>query len=576
MAGIQVSGLLPNSAFDWKSVVDQLVAASGIPIRNLEREKDVNLAKIEALQGLGTLLTNLQDAAQAMRADAVFDQRTVTSDLATTTWKSSSVTGAALGSYTFDVTQLATAAQRRGAADIGGGLAATADVSGLTLANVATATAIREGTFTVDGQQISVALTDSLQEVFDRIATATGGTVTAAYDPATDRVALQKASGELVLGAANDTSNFLAVMKLANTGTSASTSTAALGSVKTSAPLASANLRAAISAVDAEGNGSFTLNGVAIAYNVNTDSLAAVLSRINEAGAGVTASYDSANDRVVLVNKETGDIGLGLSESAGGLLDALSLSSGTGGTLVRGLNAEFTVNGGALLTSMSNTLEAGVHGIEGLSVTVNTETRQSLQVESDTATMQQSIEGFIAKFNAVQTYIDEASKITVTGTSVSSAVLANNREVQAWARELRSLAFNVVEGATGDLTRLDHLGIDFNSTTGLLQVKDSGKLATALGDKPEDVRSLFLAADTGIVSRFYSYLGTIGSSDRKLQSSLSAANLKLDEQIARLNARLESERETLTTAFIRMLEAQSAAQSQSTYLTNTYFKNNSN
>ncbi|MEN9634614.1 MAG: hypothetical protein RL077_3018, partial [Verrucomicrobiota bacterium] len=35
MAGIQVSGLLSNAAFDWKSIVDQLIEAESVPIKTL-------------------------------------------------------------------------------------------------------------------------------------------------------------------------------------------------------------------------------------------------------------------------------------------------------------------------------------------------------------------------------------------------------------------------------------------------------------------------------------------------------------------------------------------------------------
>ena len=402
MAGIQISGLLSNSAFDWKSVVDQLIAVSGAPIKKLGTEKDANLAKVEALSSLGTTLTDLKDAVQAIRADEIFSARTVSSDVANTTWKSSSVTGAAIGSYAFAVTQLATQAQLRGASDIGGGLAPTSDVSGVTVANLATATAITAGTFTVDGKQVTIATTDSLKNVLDAINNATGGTngvggdVTATYDPATDRIRLTKASGtELVLGTGTDTSNFLAVMKLANSGGLTATSSSQLGSLKATATLASAGLRTAITGVDGSGNGSFSINGVAIAFNKNTDSLNAVIRRINDAGAGVTAAYDPTKDRVVLTNKNTGDVGIAINEGAGGLMSALGLTAAGGGTLTHGQNALFTVNGGDVLSSTSNTLDASVHGIEGLSVTVNTETKQSLQVESDTITMQGAITTFI-------------------------------------------------------------------------------------------------------------------------------------------------------------------------------------
>lgn len=575
MSGIQISGLLANSAFDWKSVVDQLIEAEGIPMRKLNAEKETNTLKIDALAGLHTALTELQDAVQSIRAEGIFAGRTVSSDLAGTTWKSSSATGAGIGSYRFDVAQLATVAQQRGAADIGAGLAATADVSGLTLATLSTAAPVTAGTFTVSGARVTVALTDSLQDVFDAIAATTGGDVTAVYDPGADRITLTRAAGELVLGAGNDTSNFLAVMKLANTGTAAATSSAPLGAIATTAPLTSANLRSAITAVDSLGAGSFTVNGETIAYNVNTDTLGSVLSRINAAGAGVTASYDSANDRVVLVNKATGDTGIAVSEAAAGLLDALGLTAAGGGALVRGANAQFTVNGGATFSSSSNTLEAAAHGIAGLSVTVNSASAQTLQVESDTGLMQTAIERFMASFNAVQDLIEASTRITVTGATVSTAVLSDNREVQSWARELRALAFDAVSGLTGDVSRLDHLGIDFDSATGHLRVKDSGKLASALGDKPDDVQAFFLQPGTGIVSRFFSYLTKVSSADRAQQSNLGRANADLDAQIARLQSRLEQQREMLTSSFIRMLDAQSLAQSQNTYLTNAFFRDNS-
>lgn len=574
MAGIQISGLLSNSAFDWKAVVDQLVAIETIPITNLEKQQAKNTEKIEALATLQTAMQDLKDSLQAMRADDVFSARTVSSNTANTTWKSSSVTGAAVGSYTVAVEKLATAARFQGAANISSGLAATSDVSGVTISTMRTAAAVTAGTFTVDGKQIAVAVTDSLQDVFDKITTAVPA-ITAGYNATTDAVTLTRSSGELILGAANDTSNFLSVMKLVNNGGSAVTSSASLGTLKVAAPLVSAGLSTAITAVDGSGNGSFSLNGVAISYNINTDSIGGLINRINGAGAGVTASYDSANDRVVLANKTTGDTGITATEAAGGLLDALGLSTGSGGALVRGTNAEFRVNGGALLLSRTNTLESSVHGITGLSVTVNSATTQTLQVESDAATMNTAIEGFIEKFNAVQDFIETNSKVTVTGTKVEAALLADNREIQSWASQLQRKAFDQVSGVTGSITRLERLGIDFDSASGKLAVKDSGKLATALGDFPEDVEDFFLRTTTGFVPKMYDYLATIISADRKQQSNLSDANTELDDQIETLQTRLAATREQLTTSFIRMLDAQSSAQSQNTYLTNTFFKNSS-
>jgi flagellar hook-associated protein 2 len=364
-------------------------------------------------------------------------------------------------------------------------------------------------------------------------------------------------------------------MKLTNNGTRTTTSGAALGTLRTSSPLASAGLRGTVTAVDGSGNGSFALNGVSISYNLNTDSLSTIISRINQSGAGVNASYDPTSDRMQLTNTRTGDIGVGVTDVTGGLLDVLGLTGGSA-TLTRGKNALFTVNGGATLTSMSNTFDAATHGIAGLSVTVNTEATQTVSVESDTASMQSSIQSFLDKFNAVQDAIDASTKTSVAGGAVATSILSDNREVQSWASKLRAMAFDAVTGVTGSIQRLDHLGIDFNSTSGHLTIKNADKLASALADKPDDVKAFFLTPTTGLVSKGYTYLTTLISADATQQDTLNKSSKAIDAQIAVLQARLDAERVQLTNSFIKMLDAQSKAQSQNTTLTNAFFsKNNS-
>ena len=240
------------------------------------------------------------------------------------------------------------------------------------------------------------------------------GAVTASYDP---RLGQNQAgqhqprdTTEIVLGAVNDSSNFLQAMQLANNGTNTVTSANPLGAVALNMPLAQANLSTAITAVDGSGNGSFTINGVSIAYNINTDSLATVMKRINASSAGVTASYNSATNNVVLTNNSTGDIGLGANDVATsgqvGLLGALGLTSAS--TLQHGQNALFTVNGGAAISSASNTLERNHprhprpdrhrghrHDADGHG-------RAPTRLRWQTA-----IQNFVADYNTVQSYITQ-------------------------------------------------------------------------------------------------------------------------------------------------------------------------
>jgi flagellar hook-associated protein 2 len=563
MATLQLSGLA--SGFDWKSFVDQVMQTERAPINRLNAEKTANTNKISVFDTLSTRITDLQNAAKALRGDGLFNGRSAKSLTANSSWSASASASTEPGTYAIAVSQLATATKRVGTSDIGQGIAATNDVTGVTLSSMATATAVTAGVFTVNGSQVTIALTDSLQDVFDKISTATGGNVTASYDSTSDRITLSSGAA-ITLGAANDTSNFLAVTKLANNGTGTITSNASLGATKVSAALSSARLRSSITAVDGSGNGSFTINGVAISYNVNSDSLSAVLARINSSSAGVTATYDSAADKVTFSNKTTGNVGISFSEAAGGLLDAIGI---TGGSTTAGNNAQFTVNGGPTLTSTSNTLDATSHGITGLSVTVNSQTTESISVAADTAAMRKSIEDFVTKFNSVQSYIEDQSKVTTSNNKVTAALLANNREVQSWSSTFRTKAFEEVSGLSGTIKRLEHLGIDFASGTGTTQlvIKDSAKLDAALRDKPAEVESFFKTASTGFVAKLESFTTTIlgtGTSSTGLinsqKNTLLTQNTGIDRQIADIERRLIQERSKLEAGFIAMERAQSTIQ----------------
>jgi flagellar hook-associated protein 2 len=571
--GLQVAGLASN--FDWKSFVDQIINVERAPANRLAAEQASNRQKVTLLDSLGAKLTALQTSAAALKADSLFGKRTATSATAGSTWGLAAGTDTVAGTYSIAVSRLATVAKSTGAADIGAALnPASDDVSGLTIANLPLGQAVTAGTFTVNGAQVSVALTDSLQDVLTRISTATGGAVTAAYSSASDAVTLTAASGTVMIGAANDTSNFLRALKLNNTGTATVASAARLGTVKTAAPLATANLATAITAVDGAGAGTFSINGVAITYNVNTDSLSAVIARINASTAGVSASYDGVADRLVLANKTTGDLGISISEAAGGLLGAVGLTGGA--AFARGQNAEFTLNGGATLTSLSNTLDATAHGIAGLSVTADSTTTQAITVAADTGAMRGKIEKFIADFNGVQEFIDTNTRIT-TGAQgrVTAALLAGNREVQDWATAMRRMAFDAVGGLAGTIDRLDDLGIDFKAGTSQLEIEDGAKLDAALAGRTSDVQAFFTTAGTGFGAKLDTYLGQLSTKNTGQKDRLNEANTDIDDQIAAIERRLVQQRAIMESAFIRMEEAQQRLKQQQSSLTSMLAQNSS-
>ncbi|HVU31939.1 MAG TPA: flagellar filament capping protein FliD [Opitutaceae bacterium] len=583
--GIQISGLLANSAFDWKSVVDQLIAADSIPITNLQNEQAQNLSQVAALGQLNTMMQDLQNSVQAIRSNNPFENRTVASDNAASTWKATSTAGAAVGTYSFDVQTLATATTMTGGAHVGQNLNATsADLSGLTVNSLPTALQVTSTaasgnpeTFTVNGQTIQFQATDSLKSVLDNITTQTGGDVTWAYNSSADGITLTSQSGSpIILGSAGDNSNFLQVMKLQSTSSTASSvsSYGTLGTASATATLVNARLATPISGVDSSGNGSFTINGASISYNVNTDTISSVIGKINSSAAGVTASFDSTNDRLVLTNNKTGVLGVSASDTTGTFLSSLNLAStsATQPTTKYGTNAVFSLDGGnTWKTSQINTLDSTVTGITGLSVTVNTTGTQTLTVAADTASMQSSIQDFLTKFNALQDQIAADTQVSNAGGSITTSILSSNHDVGDWSTQLEDVAFKPIAGLTGTVTHLDDLGIDFDGTTGHLIIKDQGKLGNALTNHPDDVQSFFLSGTTGFVSQMYDKLTNLQTDNNSQQANLNQNNTDIDNQITTMQTRLSTERDTLTQAFIQMLDAQQSAQSQSQSLTNAFF-----
>ena len=569
MPGIQLSGLA--SGLDWRSLVDQLMVAERVPQDRLRSEKALGAQKTSALENLSSQLTTLRDSIKSLSGDSgnVFAERSAKLANANSTWSAVASPDAESGSYQIQVMQLATKAQRVGSNDAGSALSTSSDVSGVTIGTMPIGTAIKAGDFTVNGQKITVATTDSLADVFHQIQTKTG--VTASYDPATDKVRLSSGS-EIVLGSANDTSNFLSALKLYNNGTGEVLSPQALGVVSIGAAISNSNLKTPITGVDGAGKGSFSINGVNIDFNVNDDSIQKVLARINASDAGVTASFDRANDRFTLTNKSEGDVGISISEGAGGLLEAMGLNSSA--ALARGKNAEFSVNGGATVISTSNTLDATAHGIVGLTVSATSQTTETVSVGADTTGARKKIEDFITKYNAVQTYIEQQTRST-TGSDgkVTRSTLAGNIEVTDLASQLRRSVFDAVPGLTGTIQRLEGIGIDFKTGTSQLEIKDGSKLETALSTRAAEVRTLFGSQPDGLVARLDKYLErtTATTGTLKTQTETFAKQSKdIDLQIANMERRLAQQRSLLEQSFISMETAQSRIQSQLTALNNAF------
>lgn len=546
--------------------------AERTPQTRLRTEQSTLQKQNAAYTSLKTELGVLQEKVNALKAASLFASRlAVTGDTSLATATASN--GAAQGTYAFNFIQLATAARQLGASGTGAPLSATNDVSGLVLSAASFSTAVTAGTFTVNGKQVTIATTDTLQDVFDKIGTATGGTVTGSYDSATDKISLSSAS-PIVLGSATDTSNFLMVARLNNNGTGTVTSANELGSIKLTASLSSANLATATNDGGA-GAGEFKINGVSISYAA-TDSVNAVLQRINDSSAGVSASYDAVNDRFMLANKGTGDIGIALEDVTGNFLAATGLSTGT---LSRGQDLLYNVDNGPQLISHSNTITEGSSGLTGLSVTALQQGATTVNVTSDTATMKQAIQDFLTEYNKVQSMIDtQTASSTDAQGKVTAGLLANDSFASGLATTLRRTLSSQVSGLNAALDQLEDMGISGNGSDNSLTLSDETKLDAALANNLSAVSSLFTDSTNGLATKLSDYLDkTIGDDGTLVtkQDNLTKASSNIDTQIADLERIVQANSDRLTESFIAMEAAQAKINQQLTFLQQRFGSSNS-
>ncbi|MBL9137226.1 MAG: flagellar filament capping protein FliD [Verrucomicrobiales bacterium] len=557
-----LSGLA--SGLDWRSLVDQLSEVERLPQRRLLSEQSAIEQRNNAYGSIITQLSTLKNRVATLKEASLYRGRTASS-ADTTVATASAANGATQGSYTFAFSQLATVARYQGATGAGKPISATSNVSSVTLATAGFATAVTAGSFRVNGAEVTVATTDTLQAVFDKIATATNNTVTASYDPTSDKIQLS-GSGAITLGSATDTSNFLKVAQLYNNGTSTVASTAALGSARQSALVGEANLSETLT-FGTSGTGKFKINGVEIEYTA-ADKLSDVVNRISNSSAGVTASYDHVNDRFTLTNKETGDVGMALEDVSGNFLAATRLSSGS---LSRGKDLLYTIDGGAQLRSTSNTVTSASSGIEGLSVVALKEGGSvKVTVAADTEKVKAAITGFLEEYNRVQSLIaNQTASTTDADGKVTTKTLTSESDAESIASTLRRMAYGSVQGLSGTLSHLEALGIKSNSDDDKLELSDTEKLAEVLAENMDDVEELWTDTDSGLAVKFDAYLERMAGEEGQLvqkQDMLTQQASDIDEQIAGLERIVQANRSRMIDSFVAMEKAQASINQQLQYL----------
>ncbi len=563
-----MSGLA--SGINWTNIINDMAAGESAPITQMQAQQTTINSKKTAYQTIGTDLTNLQSDLTKLSSASFFHSTTVSSSnsgVATATTTS----GTPVGAYTFAVSQLATSAAQNGSAVSAQSINSTTDVSNLVLGAAALADPISGGTFTVNGKIITIATSDTMQSVFDQISTATGGAVTGGYDPGKDEITLSSSS-PIVLGSSADTSNFLQATQLFTNGSGAVSSLNALAGINLNAAASQSNLSGGI-VDDGNGQGAFEINGVTINFDASSDSINDILQSINTSEAGVTASYDGPNQHFVLTNNNTGNMGMTMQDVSGNFLAATGLSSGTAQA---GVNLKYSINGGATMTSASNTINASSEGLAGLSVTAQSTGSTSIAVNSDTSTIATAITNLVNDYNTIQNYITSQTTSTSSTSSTTGAttstpgVLTGDMDAEDIATSLRHLINS--SPLSGVIQNLNSLGISSNGHDNTLTA-NTAVLNAALADNLGQVTQLFTKPTTGLAAMLGGFLSsTLGNSGvvSNKEKSFTSQNTAIGTSITNLQTKITNDEAVMQSQFVAMEDAINSINVDKQYLT-AYF-----
>ncbi len=507
---IQFGGVA--SGLNTSSIISALMDIEKQPLLQMQSRQAALQSEQTAYTTVQATLNDLLAKAQAFTVTGAGSGRSATSSdpsILTATASNDAVAG----QYQVSVDHLATATVARSvnalATPITDTIASdpTQPISGLNLPGQITAgtfSVVVDCTVTTINVDPMQDLQSVLQQIHDAVASklSSGGTVTTSI--VGNRVQIAVSDGGAVhrisFGAGGDTSNAAGILGLATLGTSSAdptlTGTSALGVVSTTNPLDQAFLSGLSSTPM---TGTLTVNGVGIAYDTSSDSLSTLITRINGMQAGVVASLDRTNDRLVLTSTSTGTQAISITDSngTGGLAQALGLAPGTTAAQTLGQAAQVTVNGQTVY-STSNAVTNAIAGVTlDLLAQSPSGTTETLAVGVDTDGITQSINDFVSSFNSLGDTLDKLTQVTpgTPGQAGSSGPLANDFQVASLFLGLRSLVTQPVSGLTGTLNSLASIGIStgaVGSPTGSTNrlTLDQGTLQQALNADPQRVAQL--------------------------------------------------------------------------------------
>lgn len=286
-----------------------------------------------------------------------------------------------------------------------------------------------------------------------------------------------------------------------------------------------------------------------------TDTLSAIAAKINEAGAGVSATVlrDASGERLLLRSKDTGEEN-GLRVTAvdddgadGNDLGRLAFNPGSGTGMAQtqaGQNAMATVNGVSISTASNRLTDT----LPGLTIQLSQVTTEPVEIDVkvDLEAAKKNVQTFVDAYNTLANTLANATRYDA-GSKTAGALQGDSTAV-GLQNALRSMMRSVT--SSSPFERLSDIGIEAK-TGGSLEIK-ADKLDAALSNL-DGIKALFTTTSADPTARGFGLKvksfadgliaadGLVSSKTTSIQASLKRNDReqeRVNDRAARVEVRL--------------------------------------
>lgn len=488
-----------GSGIDFSDAVEKIIEAKRQPAISLEAKVTANQAKIEAYKELRSTLNTFRDALAHLRGAITVDG---TGDVFkskstfTSTFRVDGQSPSAAGNL---VGATVTNAAAKGVHEIEvRRVAAAHKVGSQAFASVGTALGIA-GEFTIGGRTVTIAATDTLANVRDRInavnagSTASGVTASIVSVSAGENYLVltkDQAGSAMVLSEAGTALDDLGISTdngatFANQLQAAQTARLTADglvdpdrfetAVQTSATASLASLFTPTNV-----NGTFTIGVTSVNYDASTDSLEDIANRINSLVPNVNATV--------------------VADGLGFRLDVTTTDPSLSVADTSGLLADLGFNNDLVIERTSNQVKDLFAGVTLSLFQAEAGTKIKIEVEQDLSQAKDAVANFVTAYNAARRLINEHSLAdpTTGAKGAESGVLFSDSTLGDIRSRLASAVGSGVAGVSNAFSVLAQVGVTFVDNASVADVLDKNtlkvddtKLNDALLNNADDVRRLF-------------------------------------------------------------------------------------